>query len=76
VVKRVFNILLNAENENSAKGAIREYLQENCLKILNRIPILIAAIKRAHAPIAHHLHSGIGLKLQYRNALLVQEIFL
>jgi hypothetical protein len=61
ITKRIFNILLNALTKEEATGAIRKEFQLRS-KVINRI---IAAIKQAHQPIAHHFHSGVGRKLQY-----------
>ncbi len=72
VVKVAFNILLNASTEAKAVHAIRkEYPQYS-----KTVKEIIAAIKRTHQRIAHHLHSGVGLELQRLDSDILQNIML
>jgi hypothetical protein len=72
-IKRIFNILLNAESHAEAIGAIKDkyptYSEQQLLEA-------IEAIKRVHHPIARHLHSGVGVKLQYSDSILAQAIII
>jgi len=71
-VKRAFNILVNAENGDSARRAI-------ALKITGegayaKATSLIGAIKLRHPKIAGMFHSDAGIRLQRRDADMAEMI--
>ncbi|MGU3401324.1 hypothetical protein ACLBWS_16535 [Brucellaceae bacterium D45D] len=70
VCKRAFNILLNANNYHSAKGAILPYVDGD-----ERAAVaLIHDIKRRHGAVADKFHSGAGLKLQYMDSEMAKAV--
>jgi len=72
LVKRAFNILVNAENGASARRAIaREITGEGAYA---RATSLIDAIKLRHPNIADLFHSDAGIRLQRRDADMAEMI--
>jgi hypothetical protein len=72
LVKRAFNILVNAENHDSARRAI-------ALKIggdgaHSKAAALIEAIKLRHPKIREMFHSDAGIRLQRRDADMAERI--
>ncbi|TIN28596.1 MAG: hypothetical protein E5Y31_11275 [Mesorhizobium sp.] len=70
VCKRVFNILLNTNTYKQALGAIRPYVGNN----RKAAAVLIAEMKKRHAPIASSFHSVAGLRLQNVDAEMVKSV--
>jgi len=79
LIKKTINIVINAETE---KSAIRAILHENKdivtkfkLKY-NFIKELLDKIKNAHNKIRKYFCSGYGIKLQFIDSMLAEEIML
>lgn len=70
VCKRAFNVLLNANNYNSAKGAILPYVDGDEKAAV----ALIKDIKSKHKSVADKFHSGAGLKLQYMDSEMAKAV--
>jgi hypothetical protein len=67
IYKAVGLISINAENDQSAYGAIKDELKDRGLPLpASKKPLvaLINTFRDAHKPIAKYLFSGIGLTLQ------------
>src|SRR5690606_30543983 len=68
--KRAFNIVVNAETYHAAKGALVPYVDGDD----RQAAALIREMKRRHAPVARHFHSGIGIRLQYLDSEMAKAI--
>jgi hypothetical protein len=68
--KRAFNIVLNAETYHAAKGALLPYVDGD----ERQAAALIREMKRRHAPVARHFHSGIGIRLQYLDSEMAKAV--
>jgi len=68
--KRAFNIVVNAETYHAAKGALVPHMNGDDRKAA----ALIREMKRRHAPIARHFHSGIGIRLQYLDSEMAKAV--
>jgi hypothetical protein len=68
--KRAFNIVVNAETYPAAKGALLPYVDGD----EQQAAALIREMKRRHAPVASHFHSGIGIRLQYLDSEMAKAI--
>jgi len=72
LVKRAFNILVNAENHNSALRAIA--LAIGGKGAYAKAASLIEAIKLRHPDISNGFHSDAGIRLQRRDADMAERI--
>ena len=72
--KVAFNVLLNADNNKAALGAVADEIggQGSRQKAVK----LIAAIKRHHAPVKHYFNSGIGRELQNLDSRIAENVML
>ncbi|CAM5368335.1 hypothetical protein ATER59S_01529 [Aquamicrobium terrae] len=68
--KRAFNIVVNAETYHAARGALLPYVDDD----QRQAAALIKEMKRRHAPVARHFHSGIGIRLQYLDSEMAKAI--
>ncbi|HEV7417011.1 MAG TPA: hypothetical protein VGN98_12690 [Tianweitania sediminis] len=68
--KRAFNIVVNAETYHAAKGALVPYVDGD----ERQAAALIREMKRRHAPVARHFHSGIGIRLQYLDSEMAKAV--
>jgi hypothetical protein len=74
LVKRAFNILLNAETYNAALRAVANHIGGEGAQ--NKAARLIETIRARHAPIVKHFHSGVGLRLQRTDSDLAERVML
>lgn len=80
LVKRGFNIMINARNEISARRAIAELeemaelAQPGTQEPFRRAQELITAIRRKHQPIEHAFFSDAGAALMNIDASLAQRV--
>lgn len=78
VYKAVGLIAINAENEKSAYGAIREELADRGLPLPKRhkqpFVSLVNTFKQAHTPIEKYLFSDVGTKLQNKDSDIMNAI--
>jgi len=77
IYKSVGLISINAENDRSAYGAIKDKLVDNRIPLPNIDKPLVSLIKTfrdAHKPIAKYLFSGIGLTLQNIDSHIMNAI--
>jgi hypothetical protein len=72
LVKRAFNILVNAENHNSALRAIAKSIGGE--GAYAKSDALIEAIKLRHPDISNEFHSDAGIRLQRRDADMAEKI--
>jgi hypothetical protein len=72
VCKKAFNILLNAPDQMSAQGALAREL--GAPDAMARAKQLILEMKLKHSPVARYFHSGVGLRLQCRDAQIAEAI--
>lgn len=68
--KKTLNILLNAENEGSAKGAIKAA----CGVDYEKAAEYIASAKKRHPALAPYFHCGKGVYLQNDDAAIMLDI--
>lgn len=68
--KRAFNIVVNAETYPAAKGALLPYMDGD----ERQAAALIREMKRRHAPVARHFHSGVGIRLQYLDSEMAKAV--
>lgn len=68
--KRAFNIVVNAETYRAAKGALAPFMDGDD----RQAAALIKEMKRRHAPVARHFHSGIGIALQYLDSEIAKAV--
>ena len=73
-MKRVFNILINADTERTAIGAIAQKMGGPGAHVKARERL--DAIKMAHPLIVGHFGSGAGLRLQRRDADITERVML
>ena len=71
LVKRAFNIMLNAENDLAAVRAVA--LHSRTYAIAREV---MAAIRQKHAPVAAFFCSGIGRKLQRIDSDIAEDVML
>ena len=79
IIKKAVNIAINAKNETSATQAIREEITEFNEKtglILPRPKVILEAIKEAHKPVQKYFCSGYGVRLQYLDSSMAEQIML
>jgi hypothetical protein len=74
LVKVAFNVLINADTERQALGAIAERIGGQ--GAFEKARKLIIAIKERHSPIADAFGSGAGLRLQRTDADMAEHIVL
>lgn len=72
LAKKVLNILINANDEDSAIGAVKAYIKENKLNEDAYNCIMLA--KNQHSGIKQFFHSGIGLQLQNKDGKIALHI--
>lgn len=79
VIKKAVNIAINAENETSAMQAIRvemnQFTEQTGL-IPPNTKIILEALKEAHSPIQKYLCSGYGIRLQFLDSSIAEQIML
>lgn len=68
--KRAFNIIVNAKSYHAARGALLSYVHDD----ERQAAALIREMKRRHAPVARHFHSGIGIRLQYLDSEMAKAV--
>jgi hypothetical protein len=68
--KRAFNIVVNAKSYRAARGALLPYVDDD----ERQAAALIREMKRRHAPVASHFHSGIGIRLQYLDSEMAKSV--
>lgn len=68
--KRAFNIVLNTKTYDAAKGALVPHVGGD----KQQAAALIKEMKRRHAPVARHFHSGIGIRLQYQDSEMAKAV--
>ena len=79
IIKKAVNIAINAKNETSAMQAIREASIEFTEKTGLTPPrpkIILEALKEAHSPIKKYLCTGYGVRLQYFDSSIAEQIML
>ena len=77
VIKQILLRIVNADTQRKFMGSIMKDLAEPTLRYFPAgIVRLVNLIKKKHRPIAHHFHSGDGLKSQYRDSVLAEMIML
>jgi hypothetical protein len=70
-VKRIVNILLNAESLASAKKAITRDMGLGSV-----IEEVLEKIFKRHDPIRQHFYSGVGVELQYWDSMIAEQVML
>jgi hypothetical protein len=70
-VKETFNKMINAEH-----GRIAEPTGFDEAAMGMTFDVLIERIKAKHEPIARHFFTGIGLRLQYRDAGIAEKVMM
>jgi hypothetical protein len=73
-VKKAFNILLNAETYLAALRALTNEIGGVGAQV--KAAALIDAVKARHSDVAYYFHSGIGLRLQRKDADIAEQIML
>lgn len=68
--KRAFNIVVNAKSYRAARGALLPYVDGD----EQQAAALIREMKRRHARVASHFHSGVGIRLQYLDSEMAKAI--
>lgn len=79
VIKKAVNIAINAENETAAMQAIREENRQSEDKtglIPPRPKIILEALKEIHSPVKKYLCTGYGVRLQYLDSSIAEQIML
>ena len=79
IIKKAVNIAINAKNETSAMQAIREEITQFIQKtglVPPRPKIILESLKEAHSPIQKYLCSGYGVRLQYQDSSIAEQIML
>ena len=77
VVKRALNILINADSEHQARGKISQIMaEEGPPAAYPTAANLLAALKAKHAPIASFFASGAGIRAQFKDSQVAEEILL
>jgi hypothetical protein len=77
VIKQILLRIVNADTQRKFMGSIMNDLEEPTKKHFPAgIVHLVNLLKAKHKPIAHHFHSGDGLKSQYRDSVLAEKIML
>jgi len=76
--KAVGLIAINAKNERSAYGAIRDEINANLPWPMERKPLvwLVRTFRQAHKPISQYLFSDIGLTLQNTDSQIMNAILM
>ena len=74
LVKKAFNILLNAETYLAALRALTNEIGGAGAQA--KAAALIEAVKARHADVADYFHSGIGLNLQRKDADIAEQVML
>ena len=79
IIKKAVNIAINAKNETSAMQAIRMEYDEFTDKT-GLIPpspkIILEALKETHSPIKKYLCTGYGVRLQFLDSSIAEQIML
>ncbi len=81
VFKLLLLVAMNAEDEGKALGGFRNK-NRNKLKALlgslkdTTLKPLLARVIEAHPQIAHHIHTGAGVKLQYLDSQITEAILM
>jgi hypothetical protein len=70
-VKRIVNILLNAESLASAKRAITQNMELGSM-----VEEVLERIFKRHEPIMQCFYSGVGVKLQYWDSMIAEQVML
>lgn len=73
-IKVAANIMLNSKTDAKALGAI--YSEDDCQCIRGEGKQVMAALRSKHAPISKHFCSGAGVKLQFDDSQMAEEILL
>ncbi|WP_162891570.1 hypothetical protein [Salinibacter ruber] len=77
VVKRALNVLINAENYQSAYEALKHHgwTEEIGAPLANDVfKPLVGALRKKHEPISDHFHSDAGICLQRKDSDLAHEV--
>lgn len=76
--KIAFNVLLNAESRHAAIGAIANEITTRYgpQDARTRAVRLMEAMKRRHAAMARHFHTGIGLRRQNLDSHIAERVML
>ncbi len=74
LVKKAFNILLNAETYLAALRALTNEI--GGVGAQAKAAALIEAVKARHVLVADYFHSGIGLRLQRKDADIAEQVML
>ncbi len=73
-IKAAANIMINSKDLGKVYGAIFE--DEKCESIRYEAKSVVAALKKKHTSISEFFCSGSGLKLQYEDSQMAEEILL
>lgn len=68
-LKTALLIILNAQDKNKAIKAINS-------EGIRQVKLLIAALESRHSPISKFFYSGEGLKLQYLDSMVAEQVML
>ena len=77
VVKRALNVLINAENYQSAYEALKHHgwTEEIGAPLAGEVfKPLVGALRKKHKPISNHFHSDAGIRLQRKDSDLAYEV--
>jgi len=77
VVKRALNVLINAENYQSAYKALKHHgwTEEIDAPLANDVfKLLVDALRKKHRAIDDHFHSDAGIRLQRKDSDLAYEV--
>ncbi len=77
VVKRALNVLINAENYQSAYKALKHHgwTEEIGAPLADDVfKPLVDALRKKHRAIDHHFHSDAGIRLQRKDSDLAYEV--
>ncbi len=77
VVKRALNVLINAENYQSAYKALKHHgwTEEIGAPLANDVfKPLVGALRKKHEPISDHFHSDAGIRLQRKDSDLAYKV--
>ena len=79
IIKKAVNIAINARNETSAMQAIREEITQLTEK-MGFVPpgpkTILENLKQAHSPIKKYFCTGYGVRLQYLDSSIAEQIML
>lgn len=75
--KVIFNVVINSDKRSKAIGAIRRELKDTGLPTKTAyIETLLDALYKTHAPISKAFNSGEGIRLQFIDSQIAEQVML